>query len=58
MPAERRPLGQVDARFAALVVEQAQLDAVGDLGEHREVRADAVERGAERGGCPGQMRMG
>ena len=30
------------AAFGAVVVEQAELDAFGDLGEHREVGAEAV----------------
>ncbi len=48
VPAERRSLGQVDAHFGALVVEETQLDALRGFGEHREVRADSVEGRAER----------
>jgi hypothetical protein len=48
MPAERRALRQVDARFTALVIEQAQLDALRHLGKQGEVGARAVEIGAER----------
>ena len=37
------------------VVEEAQLDALGDLAEQREVGAAAVERRAQRVGIPGQI---
>ncbi len=37
-----------DPRLAAVVVDQAQLDLLGDLGEQREVGARAVIGGAER----------
>ena len=52
VPAERRHLRQIDARLLAVVVEQAQLDALGDLREDREVGADAVERRTQRIGLP------
>ena len=42
VPDERVDLEQLDARLAAVVVEQAELDALGDLAEEREVRAGAV----------------
>ena len=48
VPVLRPPLGHLDARLVVLVVEQAQLDPLGVLGEHGEVRAAAVPRGAER----------
>ena len=41
-------LRQRDALLAAVVVEYAQLDGLGDVGEQGDVRADAVERRAER----------
>ena len=48
VPAEGRRLGQVDARLGAVLVEQAQLDALGDLAEQREVGAAPVVVRAER----------
>ena len=48
VPDEPVDLGQLDARLvAAGAVEQAQLDPLGDLAEQREVRAAAVEGGAQ-----------
>ena len=38
---------ELDPRLDAVVVEQAQLDPLGDLAEQREVRAAAVERRAQ-----------
>ena len=50
-------LGQLDPGLGRLSAcpyfEQAELDAVGHLAEQREVRAGAVERGAERVGLAG-----
>ena len=51
VPAEGVDLGQRHALLGAVVVEQAQLDAVGDLGEQREVGAGAVVGGPERVGA-------
>ena len=48
VPHERVLLGHRDARLGVVVVEQAQLDALGDLREQREVGAGAVVRRAER----------
>ena len=48
VPVERRALVQLDALLGAVLVEQAQLDARGVLGEDREVRAAAVPVRAER----------
>ena len=45
---ERRDLGQRHPGLGAARVEQAQFDPLGDLGEHGEVHASVVERGAER----------
>ena len=39
MPVEGRALGHLDRRLAVVLVEEAELDAVGVLGEEREVRA-------------------
>src|SRR5690606_19453653 len=46
---ERGDVGQLDAGLAAVVVEQAQLDCLGDLREVRAVGARSVVGGAE--GC-------
>jgi hypothetical protein len=48
VPDERVDLAQVVARLRTRVVEQAELDPLGDLGEQREVRAGPVVGGAER----------
>ena len=48
VPDEAVDLGQLDAGLGALVVDEAQLDPLGDLGEEGEVDAGAVVRGAER----------
>src|SRR5690606_35396586 len=48
VPAVRRALAKLEAALAAVVVEQAQLDLVGDRREQREVGAGAVVVGAER----------
>src|SRR6185503_18096167 len=48
MPVEDGVLGDVDTHLAALVVEEAELDALGVFGEEREVRAAAVPDRAER----------
>ena len=53
VPVERRPLVDVDALLAAVLVEQAELDALGVLREEREVRAAAVPVGPERERPPG-----
>ncbi len=46
VPDVRVDLGQLDAGLSSTLAEQAELDAVGDLGEDREVHAAAVVRGA------------
>ena len=48
VPDEPVDLGQVDPRLGAVVVEQAQLDPLGHLGEQREVGPGSVIRGAQR----------
>ena len=48
VPDPRGHLGQRLAGLGAVLVEQAQLDELGRLGEDREVRADAVVGRAER----------
>ena len=48
VPVERGPLAQLDALLGVVLVEQAQLDARGVLGEDREVRAAAVPVRPER----------
>jgi hypothetical protein len=48
VPDERVALGDLHPRLLAVGVEQAQLDAVGDLGEKREVGAGTVVRRAQR----------
>ncbi len=48
VPDQRVALGHRDPGLAAVVVEQAQLHGLGDLGEERKVRASAVVRGSER----------
>ena len=48
VPDQRLAFRQVDPGLLAVVVEQAQLDPVGDLREQREVGAAAVVGGAER----------
>ena len=45
MPAEGRGLRQVHACFDALLIEQAQFDSLGELGEEGEVGAGAIECG-------------
>jgi len=40
--------GQADAPLVVVVVEQAQLDGLGNLGKDGEVRAHAVVDGPER----------
>ena len=49
MPVERGALGQVDARLVAVVVEEAELDALRVLGEEREVRPVARPRSRRAG---------
>src|SRR6185503_15120187 len=51
-----RALEHVDALLVALLVEQAQLDLGGVLGEEREVRPLAVPRGAQRERLSGPRR--
>src|SRR4051812_38434504 len=48
VPAEGGAFRQVDVDLLAVVVEEAQLDTLGDLGKQREVGALAVPRRAER----------
>ena len=57
VPVERVALGQLDARLCPVVVEEAQLDSFGVLGEEREVRALAVPGRAERERRPGPDRL-
>ena len=59
MPGVAGHLGQLDACLAADVVEEAELDALGNPREDAEVGAQAVERGAQRIGlpCPGGWRV-
>ena len=47
VPVVRRPLADLDPLLAVLVVEQAELDAVGVLAEEREVRSAPVPGRAE-----------
>ncbi len=53
MPVERPPGGDLDPGLGAGVVEQAQLDCLGVLGEQREVGPGSVPRCAERERPPG-----
>ena len=53
VPAERGPLGKVDARLVSVAIEQAQLHTLGDFREDREIRALTVPCRAEREGLPG-----
>src|SRR5581483_4161644 len=48
VPVERLAVDQLEPRLVPLLVEQAELDALGVLREEREVRAVAVPLGAER----------
>ncbi len=48
MPVERPPLGHLDPRLLVVLVEQAQLDGLGVLGEDREVGSAAVPVRAQR----------
>jgi hypothetical protein len=52
VPAERGPLLEVETGLTALLIEEAQLDAVGDLREDREARAVSVPRRAQRERLP------
>ena len=54
---KRVDLGQLDAGLRAVVVDQAQLDPLGDLGEQGEVGPGAVVGRAEGVGRPGQICM-
>ena len=60
VPDECVHLGQRDSGFAAVGVEQAQFDALGDLAEQCEVGAGAVVGGSERIGltAPDLLRNG
>ncbi len=53
VPHERVDLEHRDPGLLARVVEEAQLDLLGDLAEDREVGADPVERRAQRVGATG-----
>ena len=57
VPVVRRPLGQLDAGLAALVVEQAELDPLRVLREEGEVRSAPVPRRPQRKG-PTRPRAG
>src|SRR5262249_20853005 len=48
VPVERGPLAELDALLVPLGVDQAELDALGVLGEQREVRPFPVPLGTER----------
>ena len=48
VPVVRGVVGELDACLGAVLVEQAELDALGVLGEEREVRPFAVPRRSER----------
>ncbi len=48
VPDEAVDLGQGDAFLGTARVKEAQLDALGDLGEKREVGPDAVVGGTQR----------
>jgi hypothetical protein len=48
VPDKGVPLHQRDPLLDPLVVEQAQLDGLGDLAEQGEVGTGAVERGSQR----------
>src|SRR3989442_14287974 len=48
VPAERRSIRQTHAMLFAAVVEEAQVDAVGHLREHREARPFSVPMRAQR----------
>jgi hypothetical protein len=47
VPAVAGHLGQLDALLAAILVEEAEVDPLGDLAEHAEVRAATVVGRAE-----------
>ena len=51
VPNVGRALGQLDAVLGAVVVEEADLDSVGDLRRHREVGAVCADAGAKRVGA-------
>ena len=53
VPDEAVDLVELDAVFAAVLADQAQLDPFGDLGEQREVRSRSVVRGTQRIGVAG-----
>jgi hypothetical protein len=57
VPAERIDLWHRHPFLAAVRVQQARFHLLGDLGEEREVRADAVVSGAERIGLPRPYRQ-
>ena len=58
VPDEAVDLGQVDAGLGAVVVDQAQLDPLGDLGEQGEVRRRCRRRSRRAGTpLPGQISM-
>ena len=48
VPDEAVDLGQLDARLGTRLIEQAQLNPLGDLGEQGEVRPPSVPRRAKR----------
>src|SRR5215218_9685155 len=53
VPHEAVDLGEVDALLGSVVLDEAQLDALGDLGEEREVDPGAVVRRTEGVGLAG-----
>ena len=54
MPTMGIDLGEENGLLlASFLLEEAQLDGLGDLGEEAEVRAGAIERGAEGKGLSG-----
>src|SRR5215213_11312543 len=53
VPHEAVDLGELDALLGTVVLDEAQLDALGDLGEEREVDPSAVVRRTEGVGLAG-----
>lgn len=48
VPAEPIHLAETDTCFIAVIVEETELDVLGDFGEDREVRSRPVEGRSER----------
>ena len=47
MPAESGDLGESDSDLTPIVIEEAQIDLLGDLGENGKIGSSAVKLGAE-----------